>query len=242
MPGGDDLTERDVMVSRQRIVYSIQNGKVVARAWPKKRGPRMSPRQAAWAKRFALMACVTKNPEPNSFDSATQWAAGSGFLPRDVLHTAGYGNLIIEGEGPKVTTPTAKIWRNSNQALTANTIAVVNMTASIWDNNAFWSSTVNPNRLTVRAPGLYLVGAQITFAASASATHGYTRVRKNGTTVIAGQRIQRATNLQSIIQAFTLEPFLANDYIELTAESGVTGNLEQAFLWVVAITPEGVLP
>jgi len=142
---------------------------------------------------------------------------------------------------PRVTTPTAAVKKDTSVALTANVEKYLDAATLMWDNNTFWSSTLNPSRLTIRANGLYVVGAYCGFINTGS---GYRRaiLRLNRTTTIGVQSIAVNATNEQFANVFTIWPFVAGDYVEVvgfTASSSVQVFLRHFF--ILAMTPEAVI-
>jgi len=174
-------------------------------------------------------------------DWAKDWAKDSGWLPRDVLTSAANGVLLTDWGEPKITTPTANVKRDASLLLVGNTDTPVPLTAALWDNNVFWNAAINPSRLTIRAPGLYLMGVSMVFLNTTSAALVYPRIKVNGTDLITTQQLPRAANVQAQVSTYAIYYFNEGDYIEAWALSTVAGNVQVRNLWILAITPEGII-
>lgn len=66
---------------------------LVAKAWPKKRGKRLSPKQAEAIERFKEAAIICKYAPSADQLQSRKLARGSQFLPRDLQYMAIYGRL-----------------------------------------------------------------------------------------------------------------------------------------------------
>jgi len=230
------------MKSRQRVIFKPYRGAVVAQKWPKKRGSSMTPRQKAWVDRFSLWACLVKSPDATSYDGAKKWTEGSGWFWRDALMAAMAGNLIeVPGE-IKITTPTAHLSRSDVLALAAGVNVAVPMQATEWDNNNFWASAPNPTRITCQSPGLYLISASGNFENTATDKSVAITMRINGGASFQQVRSQDIINQDVLLQNTQLWYFHAGDYAEVLVISTIAAQLNSANFWIVAITPEAVLP
>jgi len=259
-----DFSRKTVLKSRRRIHFkSDVEGRLIAAAWPRKRGRPTSELQQAWVDRFSQQAEISKYADPWTRQQAECLAKGSGWYWRDVLVSGMNGKLTFYEGGnglksqvgilhrltpeiqhygaPHITTPTAAVKNDTPSALTANIEKTLVANALIWDNNTFWSSTVNPSRLTVRASGLYVIGAYVGFVNTGS---GYRRaiLRRNTSQTIGVQAIAVNNAVEMFANVFTIWPLEAGDYVEVvgfTASASVTAILRHFF--ILAMTPESVI-
>lgn len=240
--GQEPPTRAEVMALRKIAVVKPWHDMSVIQAWPRPRGRVKSARQQAWVDRFSEWACATKSPDAQTYDQAKEWARGTGWFWRDVLTSAMAGKLVgIIGE-TKITTPTAYLERTTNEALAAGGEEAINMTTFRWDNNGFWTLTPNPSRMLCKSPGLYLIGASAQFQANATDNHNYMRLAINGTTFLPYITGQGILTQPVFLNTMSIYYMHANDYIELRAGSSIAQTLNNAQLWIVAITPEAILP
>jgi len=226
-------------------------GLIIAQSWPRPRGHAQSPRQQAWINRFACLARMRKSPFPQELDAANMWAQlgnalyandpnGGLWYYRDVLESAAYGKLIRYQGQVRVTTPTASVKRATNQSVAGGAFVAMQPTAIDWDNNRFWDSTVNPTRLTVRSPGLYLVMATINLQTNNAGVFSC-ELAKNGGASFAGSKIPK-NNTFTFANAVGLMYFNANDYVECKVfNSANTTNFQLLSFQIVAITPEAIV-
>ncbi len=201
--------------------------------------------------RFSCLARQLSSPEPRSLDAAEGWAKGqspifggpkgpTGWYYRDVLESAAYGKLIrFQGE-VRVRTPTCDLTRLTDFQLLANTFNYVPMTAEVWDNNVFWSATVNPTRMTMRSAGLYLIMATVMLNTT-NAGFFAGELYVNNTTFIGGNRIPK-NNQGTYLNVVGMYYFHANDYVELRVfNSANTTQFRVPTFSCVAITPEALI-
>lgn len=229
------------IVSPKGVVLSSNKSGIYIRARPKKSRKGLTPLRMAWVDNFKLIATLSKTPDPYAFNMATALAKGTNWYYRDVLETAMSGKLIRYEDEPRVTTPTAVISRVTNEQWTGGQFKFLTPDNLVWDNNAFWNPALNPTRITMRAPGVYLVGATVTLK-TANAGAFAAELWVNGSTLIAGQRVSK-NGVETMAQATGLYYFHANDYVELGVfNSANTTQYQSPSFWVVAITPEALLP
>lgn len=244
------LTRKDVLKFRRRAVIRQLNGESIAQAWPAPRGRPQSELQAAWTERFALLARNRKSPHPGELEAAQMWARlgnelyagdpnGGLWYYRDVLETAAYGKLNRYQDEKRVTTPTVRATRLSNESINAGIFEFINMTAIDWDNNGFWSSTINPSRLMVKAPGLYLIGATASLE-TANAGFFSCEIWYNRTSLVAANRIPK-NGIDTFASCVGVQYFNVGDYVEVGIfNSANTTNYQVPNFWMVAITPEAL--
>lgn len=261
------ITRTEVIRARGRIHFKRGRGEqLIAQAWPARRGKKKTPLQQAWVDDFSRSARMSKVPDPDAMTTANCMAKGwpepTGWFYRDVIESAMHGKLIVftgnnsdqalsgfDESGrrlgqeviPRVTTPTVFGSRVAAQAVAINTDVALIPSAVQWDNNRFWSATINPSRFTVRAPGLYLAGADVEFNA---VTGGFRRsnFRVNGTSFDAPNSLPIANANTIRMPTITLLWFNAGDHVECIARTG-TANVTATLLafWLVAITPESLV-
>jgi len=202
---------------------------------PKKHG--LSPAQLAWAIKFKCLAQQSKTPDPRAFNDATERTKESGWYYRDMIHAAMSGSLILDGESLKVSTPTARVYRNAAQNMTNGSGAYLTPDLKNWDTNVFWSPTVNPSRLTIRSAGLYLVGAHLYYNAISGGRRDLGIVVNRTTWMV--EEFQTAASANAItINASTIWYFNAGDYVEVWSfvnANGVTARI--GGFWIMGIDP-----
>jgi len=223
-------------------VPRASRGQIIVQAWPKKRGKNISPVQRAWVNHFSCIANNFKDPEPRQRDFAEQHKGGARWFVRDFFYAAAAGKLIgIRGE-ERITTPTASLTKLASAAAVNGTDTVITPTAHEWDNNQFWSNTVNPSRMTIRSAGLYLIGMELQFTAVAGGSRR-AWLRLNGTTFFLRDEVPGTSSGAQQIGAARPYYFHAGDYVECGYFQNSAGvSLQMNSFWIVAITPESVNP
>jgi len=213
----------------------VKGGQGVQRSRPAKK--KLSPINLAWMAKFGCLAKFSKKPDPHAFNLATAQTKDSGWYYRDMIHAAMSGNLFQDGMALKVMTPTARVKRIVAQAMTNGADTYMIPTAKDWDTNVFWSATVNPTRLTVRTPGLYLVGARMIWSATTGGIR-YTEMRLNRTSPITKNSIP-GSNASTIEQPLvSIWYFNAGDYFEMVGFANVAGvTCALGEFWIVGIDP-----
>jgi len=216
-------------------------GKIYARKWPARNRRVKYDTQQAWIDRFGCLACILKYPDGITRRQADDYAEGSGWYWRDVLHAAASGKLIRFQELKQIMTPTASLSRLTNQSVPSGTATPIQFTAEQWDNNNFWVSSQN-TRITVRSGGLYLLGYFGEWTQFLNGFRGmWFRLNGDNTKLFAriGEQVGAATLTRE--QASTIYYFNKDDYFELIASSGTAGEqIQVPQCWIVAITPETI--
>jgi len=221
--------------------FSHWKGQLLLKKRPVINPKKFTDVQRAWVEHFKTFACWSKQPDPRAYNYAHDNAAKTGWYYRDVLERAFSGKLLMTEGEIKITVPTARVKRTSSEALTNNVAKYLTPNASVWDNNVFWNTSVNPSRLTFRTPGLYLVGTEAFFNAVTGGTRGIVLLVNRTDTILQHYELAAsATNM--VLPGMTLWYFHQNDYLEASAyanANGVTVVLDS--LWAVAITPEAII-
>jgi len=250
--GPGDITRKDVLKTRGNAVVMEKSGQAIVTKWPRRRGPPISPRQRAWVLRFKCLARGLKSPDPLTLDAANHWAKeirvisadpiqGSGWYYRDVLFRSTIGKLIMFQGEKRLTTPTVSVYGTNNVALTSGVVKVLTPEGYDWDNNVFWNSGLNPTRLTVRAPGLYLCIGTVEFT-NVTGNARAVLMRVNGSPTRIETRLTAGNANTQRVPCLGLYYFHANDYVELCGysnQAGVSAHIYEFQL--VAITPEAIL-
>lgn len=230
------------MAMRRKAQAKPWKDMTVIQSWPRPRGRVKSARQQAWVDRFALWACLTKNPDAQTYDQAKEWTKDSGWFWRDMMTSAMAGKLIEQEGETKIITPTCYLRRSTTLNLIANTEVSLGMESMSWDNNGFWTPLVQAERMLFKSPGLYLIGAQALYDNTATDKRCQLRFRMNGTAnfpEVQGQDISNNDIALTMCQPWY---FHANEYIELRTIATQNCGLLSAGMWCVAITPESILP
>lgn len=235
------VTRADVLKVRRRVLLKGYRGMAYVAKWPRARGKKKTVLQQAWVDYFSHAARQAKTPSPDELSVAQDLAHGTLWYWRDVMQTAFAGKLFRWNSEEPVRTPTANIFRNLAQALPASGATILTPDEATWDNNAFWSDTVNPTRLTVRGAGLYLVGAFVEFLPN-SDNDRLIRVRYDGVTYGAGVAAKTGVVFPGWLSIMEPHYFHSGEYVELEAiivNPGQTAKINS--FWVLAITPEALI-
>jgi len=221
--------------------FSHWKGQLLLKKRPVINPKKFTDVQKAWVEHFKTFACWSKQPDPQAYNFAHDYAAKTGWYYRDVLERAFSGKLLMQQGEIKITVPTVRVQRLVAQAMTNGADTYMTPSASVWDNNVFWNPTVNPTRLTIRTPGLYIVGARMIWSATAGGIR-YTEMRLNRTSPVTKDSVpgSNASTIESPL--ISLYYFHQNDYIEMVGFCNVAGvTCALGEFWMCAITPEAII-
>lgn len=84
---------RGTKIAGAIVLYRMKDGRVIARAWPRKRGKYQSERQRQWGEWFALASKWATAPDPGSQEYALATTDSTIFFPRDLLIKMVRGSL-----------------------------------------------------------------------------------------------------------------------------------------------------
>jgi len=248
---------------RKRVVsFYRRDGTRIVRSWPVKRPGEPAPIVKAWQEDLpftrraiaSMSQCTTKFIEP--------WLPRSGYTMWDWLNAMFHGRglrHIYPGQkpnmlpylfrnppdkkwegAPRVLTPIAQIHRAAAEALTANVMKTLTLNVEDWDTNDFWRSTPTPERLTVRAAGLYLFYADAEYSGG-GAYNVHMHIEHSDGTWIGGQNGSTASGWNAWTNIFGLRYMNPNEYVVLrTITNGSGKSVKTNAFGCVAITPETI--
>jgi len=225
---------------RARLPFSVSEYKGIPIARARATGfPKpSSPKQRAWVDAFICDQRAIKFADPRSRDIAEQTTKDTGWYPRDLLVVALHGNGMTWDGKPKMTTPTARIYRTTDEALAAGVPEYLACNAKLWDTAAFWNPAADTDRLTMKSSGLYMLTATVWFKAGTAAMCSLGIVHSDGSE-IARVVTQAPTSRDLILTCTGLEYFAQDEYarMQVYRDAG-SGNCTVRAFQVVAITPE----
>lgn len=132
------------------------------------------------------------------------------------------------GDAIESTAIGARVYSTASaQTVATATEAALNFNAEQFDSDTCHDNSTNPNRLTCKTAGKYLITGAIRYQSNATGYRGAS-LRVNGGTYIGLAGSQAANGQVTQITVVTIYDLAVNDYIELIAyqESGSTLNLE----------------
>jgi len=244
------------------VEYTRRDGTRIVRSYPRKRPGEPAPIVKAWQEDLpftrraiaSMSQCTTRFIEP--------WLPRSGYTMWDWLNAMFHGKgmrhtsphqypkqpplLFREPPNPKwegaprILTPTVKVKKTTVTHGIYGSWVWLTPNSELWDTNDFWRSTPNPERLTIRAKGLYLVSHN---------SHGYsggaitmaTRIMLNGTTQLEIRHDTGDGDAQATPGGSFFWYFNAGDYITIEAACKPTGDYYYLDDFsITAITPETI--
>ena len=135
---------------------------------------------------------------------------------------------MAPGVVPAGSGPVARVSNNANvSAANVPAVTVIPFNTEAFDPSGMHRTDVDPSRLTVATPGVYLITANITWQATANTFALEVNLRKNGTTNIA-RVVQMGGSPNTSDQSITaIESLAAGDFIEVTVRqnTGVAVNV-----------------
>jgi len=246
------ISRGDVLNVRRRALMKDHRGQVTIQKWPRERGKQKTPLQQAWVDRFSCLARELKSPFPWMLDEANNWAKSqdpayggprqsTGWYYRDILERAAAGKFVTFRGEVSVRTPTCGLVRTANESWTPAQFKAVTLDDAIWDNNGFWNQTLNPTRMTMRAPGLYYVTATMVLKSN-NAGNMSAELKVNGGDPFAASKVDKNNDF-TFVNASGIYYFHAGDYVECWLfNSANTANYRCVQFAAVAITPEALVP
>jgi hypothetical protein len=200
-----------------------------------------------------------------ALDSATELAKDTGYFYRDVIASALSGKLLYykgsqltdpplprlysdqvdktyEG-APRVTTPTVSVWSDAYTPCATDVWTNLIPNHLRWDNNAFWSPTIHPERLLAKSSGLYIAIANIETAVAGEYGYASRIIGSDGTIWAREDWATRTAPEQQPANNMTALLYLnAGDYITVQASFSGPGNGGMINHFVlVGITPESII-
>lgn len=105
-PTGDRSPQQYARQSlRGRVTYQLFRGQLIAKAWPRKRGPGGTGAQLAARAEFTKLVRAVQGMSAADHSAAMEIAKGTSYTWRDVLSLAVNGKLIILENYAMVTNP-----------------------------------------------------------------------------------------------------------------------------------------
>lgn len=219
-----------------RVIVDTYRGQVRFRSWPRKRGPKATPKQRIWRDWFTDATQSIKYAHSQQVDQAINMAKGTGLYPRDILMKAlasGFFDAIDE-DGVFIR----KRWDfwipimfqgvfsnlTSNLVVPASTLVQVQWPLPVLDTLSFWNAA-QPTRFTIPE---HVQVVQLNLALMSTATVAGTKVmyvRKNGTTLIARTAWASTSRFSQTMQTSPLV-VSQGDYFEAEAYSASGATLQ----------------
>ncbi len=255
------------MLKSRRLIHwrRKRGGEPYASAWPPLRGKKKTPGQQAWVDHFKFLASAPKLADACALDASTELAKDTGYFYRDVISSALTGKLLYykgsqitdpplprvysdqvtktyEG-APRVTTPTSSIYSDAYTPCAVDTWVDAIANHARWDNNAFWSATTHPERLTARSSGVYLVIANLETQVAGEYGYASRIIGSDGTIWAREDWATRTAPTQQPANNMSALVYLnAGDYLTVQANFSGPGNgVMINHFALVGITPESII-
>jgi len=197
--------------------------------------------QKSWVADFSFLACLSKYPDPYAFQRASELAKGTGWFWRDVITSGLNGKLNVWRGEVRVLTPTVYLTRSVAENMPNGSFLTLTPDTKLWDNNVFWGITVNPTRITVRSPGLYMIGAKVEFRPETDASR-LALIRYDGAVDGITQSLKTGTDFPGWANLVDFHYFHANEYFEVRAlVIGTSQTAKLTGVFACAITPEALI-
>ncbi len=171
-------------------------------------------------------ASVIANPLTSSYGRVDFWTypGAYDFVVADTRAPASFLSYSYSKDLAFANPPRTRIYHNSGIAVTNATTFVLSFNSERYDVDNMHSTVTNTPRITINTPGVYNVGAVVSWPGNAT---GYRALglRRNGATFFADLNTPNngaGAGMDSIVSADY--QFSAGDYIEVVAQqtSGIT--------------------
>jgi hypothetical protein len=127
-----------------------------------------------------------------------------------------------------VTVPSAKIRRSTNQSIPNSAATIVSLDTADHNTDTMYSGAT-PTRLTIKTPGLYLVSANVEWAANAvGSRNAWIQVNGNALDRIVETMVDASGAGDSRLNLSQIRRLSAGDYIELAVYQSSGGSLNIA--------------
>jgi hypothetical protein len=141
------------------------------------------------------------------------------------------GSLCLEGSILKSRALSARLGSNASKSIPHATWTALTFNTEIWDEDELHSLFTNADRLTIRTAGVYLITAQVRFAANMIGTREL-QIRLNGSTTLALADCQATAQANGLtyLNLVTLWKLMVGDYLSTVVyqTSGVALSVESA--------------
>ena len=144
---------------------------------------------------------------------------------------------LAAGAVPAGTGPVARVSHSANVSVpVAPAVGVIPFNSEVFDAAAMHRTDVDPSRLSVTTPWVYLISANITWAPAAGAHAVEVNLRKNGTSNIA-RVVQQGDSANTSDQIVTtVDSLAAGDFVEVTVRQNSAAALN--VLSAVSFSPQ----
>lgn len=112
----------------------------------------------------------------------------------------------------------ARVYNDADIDISASTPTALTFNSEKYDKDTIHSTSTNTDRLTIKTPGIYLIGGQVDWETSAVGDR-HVNIVLNGTTIIAG--VSKDANASSITEmpvVCTVYELIVGDYVQLVVD------------------------
>lgn len=132
--------------------------------------------------------------------------------------TSAWGNSVKTAADYLANPPACRVYHAATQAFASGTEASLAFNTERFDTNTMHDTVTNNGRITFNTAGLYIVGANIEFAAAADYNWAYAYLRLNGTGTVGSQSVGDYDTSDAVrLNPCGVWKFAVGDYIEVRA-------------------------
>jgi len=118
----------------------------------------------------------------------------------------------------------AAVFRNASTTVSNNTATAIAFNSQRYDTAGMHSTTVNPERITIKSAGIYSIAAHIVFAANSTGRRQL-QIKLNATTIIALSEHAQTVGQIDSYSTSTIYKLAVDDYLEVYAYHLAGGDL-----------------
>lgn len=136
-----------------------------------------------------------------------------------VISKTTFGDVVKADLDYLANPPACRVFHNASQSVANGGTTTLAFNSERYDTNTMHDNVTNNSRITFTTAGLYIITANIEFAAGTDYANVVASIRLNGTTFIAGENNGAVTHAASAanVSVTTTYKFAAADYVELLA-------------------------
>lgn len=113
--------------------------------------------------------------------------------------------------------PACRVYNTTDQSIPSNSQTAVTFNSEFYDTDSMHSTSLLTSRVTINMAGVYVITGHIAYTAGSDYTYTQAIIRRNGTDLLAVQKVPPSTSNQSqLLTVATTWKFTVGEYIELT--------------------------
>jgi hypothetical protein len=124
----------------------------------------------------------------------------------------------------KSSTPACAVYNGGAQTITTGVLTSLTWNSEEYDNDSIHDVIINPERLTIKTAGRYLIFGFVRFESNATGTRGIEIIKDGISTLV--ERYKDACSTNCGLTIATVDDFEVGDYIELDVWQDSGGNLD----------------